>query len=64
MDIYQKALKQLKPLKLMETAIKDIAKKSQNSPELAPLHYNFVCEMIKVLNELKKDMGESMEGQS
>ena len=59
-DFYDKALKAMRPLKIMEVAIEDMQKKDKDNPELLPTYYEFVCKMIGVLEELKEDMKDFM----
>ena len=59
-DFYERALKAIKPLKIMEMAIEDMQTKNKDNPELLPTYYEFICKMIMVLEELKEDMKEIM----
>ena len=59
-DFYDKALKAMRTLKIMEVAIEDMQKKDKDNPELLPTYYEFVCKMIGVLEELKEDMKDFM----
>ena len=57
---YMKALEKLAPLKLIELSLIDMMEKDENNPEFLPKHYKFICSVIDVLDELKKDMQEAM----
>ena len=57
---YMKALEKLAPLKLIELSLIDMMEKDENNPEFLPKHYGFICSVIEVLDELKKDMQEAM----
>tara|TARA_R110000744_G_scaffold23647_5_gene59833 strand:- start:1154 stop:1348 length:195 start_codon:yes stop_codon:yes gene_type:complete len=57
---YKKSLKQLKPLRIVESALLDMMDKDENNPEFLPKHYSFICSVIEVLEELKKDIKNVM----
>ena len=57
---YKKSLEKLKPLRIVESALLDMMEKDENNPEFLPNHYAFICSVIEVLEELKKDMKKAM----
>ena len=57
---YNKALKKLAPLKIIEMSLLDMMEKDEDNPEFIPKHYAFICNIIDLLEDLKKDMQEAM----
>ena len=57
---YMKALEKLAPLKLIELSLIDMMEKDEDNPEFIPKHYAFICNIIDLLEDLKKDMQEAM----
>tara|TARA_R110002012_G_C11209721_1_gene561049 strand:- start:7 stop:204 length:198 start_codon:yes stop_codon:yes gene_type:complete len=57
---YSKALRKLAPLKIIEMSLLDMMEKDEDNPEFIPKHYAFICSVIDLLEDLKKDMQEAM----
>ena len=57
---YKKSLEKLAPLKVIELSLLEMMSKDEENPEFLPKHYQFLCGVIEVLEELKNDMKEAM----
>ena len=58
--VYQQVLKDLKPLKIIEKQLMAMEAQGNKDPEVLPMHYSFLSEIIQILENLKEEIASEM----
>ena len=57
---YQQVLKDIQPLKIIEEQLMVMEKQGNKDPEVLPMHYSFLSEIIQLLENLKEEIASEM----